>query len=128
MSEQVDEVQALYGGPPTRRVRTRDLIAAKERGDRWPMLTSYDQYTAAIFDASGVPVLLVGDSAANNVFGPIIEAFEREGITFYKKLSAANVESGSDLVTQFELALRVLANPLDRLHVAMLAKKWAQMV
>jgi 3-methyl-2-oxobutanoate hydroxymethyltransferase len=64
-----DVVQALYGGPPTRRVRTRDLIAAKERGDRWPMLTSYDQYTAAIFDQAGVPVLLIGDSAANNVFG-----------------------------------------------------------
>jgi len=69
MSDQPDEVQALYGGPPTRRVRTRDLIAAKERGDRWAMLTSYDQYTASIFDQTGVPVLLVGDSAANNVFG-----------------------------------------------------------
>jgi 3-methyl-2-oxobutanoate hydroxymethyltransferase len=69
MSEKQDEVQALYGGPPTRRVRTRDLIAAKERGDRWPMLTSYDQYTAGIFDQAGVPVLLIGDSAANNVFG-----------------------------------------------------------
>jgi 3-methyl-2-oxobutanoate hydroxymethyltransferase len=69
MSDKPDEVQALYGGPPTRRVRTRDLIAAKERGDRWPMLTSYDQYTAGIFDQAGVPVLLVGDSAANNVFG-----------------------------------------------------------
>jgi 3-methyl-2-oxobutanoate hydroxymethyltransferase len=69
MSDKPDEVQALYGGPPTRRVRTRDLIAAKERGDRWPMLTSYDQYTAQIFDQAGVPVLLVGDSAANNVFG-----------------------------------------------------------
>jgi 3-methyl-2-oxobutanoate hydroxymethyltransferase len=33
------------------------------------MLTSYDQYTAAIFDAAAIPVLLVGDSAANNVFG-----------------------------------------------------------
>ena len=33
------------------------------------MLTSYDQYTASIFDQAGVPVLLVGDSAANNVFG-----------------------------------------------------------
>jgi 3-methyl-2-oxobutanoate hydroxymethyltransferase len=33
------------------------------------MLTSYDQYTASIFDQNGVPVLLVGDSAANNVFG-----------------------------------------------------------
>ncbi|MEU7584873.1 3-methyl-2-oxobutanoate hydroxymethyltransferase [Micromonospora sp. NPDC049230] len=63
------EVTALYGGPVTRRVRTRDLIAAKERGERWPMLTSYDQYTAGIFDQAGVPVLLVGDSAANNVFG-----------------------------------------------------------
>ncbi|MFG2100655.1 MULTISPECIES: 3-methyl-2-oxobutanoate hydroxymethyltransferase [Micromonospora] len=63
------EVTALYGGPATRRIRTRDLIAAKERGERWPMLTSYDQYTASIFDQAGVPVLLVGDSAANNVFG-----------------------------------------------------------
>ncbi|MEU8019696.1 3-methyl-2-oxobutanoate hydroxymethyltransferase [Micromonospora parva] len=64
-----NEVTALYGGPATRRVRTRDLMAAKERGERWPMLTSYDQYTASIFDQAGVPVLLVGDSAANNVFG-----------------------------------------------------------
>src|SRR5690349_23748741 len=65
----MSEIPTLYGGPPTRRVRTRDLINAKVRGDRWPMLTSYDQYTASIFDESGVPVLLVGDSAANNVFG-----------------------------------------------------------
>jgi 3-methyl-2-oxobutanoate hydroxymethyltransferase len=69
MSETPAEVPTLYGGPPTRRVRTRDLLAAKERGDRWAMLTSYDQYTAALFDRSGIPVLLVGDSAANNVFG-----------------------------------------------------------
>jgi 3-methyl-2-oxobutanoate hydroxymethyltransferase len=33
------------------------------------MLTAYDQYAAAIFDEAGIPVLLVGDSAANNVFG-----------------------------------------------------------
>jgi len=65
----MSEIPTLYGGPATRRVRTRDLVAAKERGDRWPMLTSYDQYTAAIFERAGIPVLLVGDSAANNVFG-----------------------------------------------------------
>src|SRR3954452_7895735 len=64
-----DEVQALYGGPPTRRVRTRDLQAAKQRGERWSMLTSYDQYTASIFDQAGIPVLLVGDSAANTIYG-----------------------------------------------------------
>lgn len=33
------------------------------------MLTSYDQYTAALFEQAGVEVLLVGDSAANNVYG-----------------------------------------------------------
>ncbi|MET7392647.1 3-methyl-2-oxobutanoate hydroxymethyltransferase [Dactylosporangium sp. NPDC005572] len=65
----MSEIQSLYGGAVNRRVRTRDLLAAKERGEKWPMLTSYDQYTAGIFDAAGIPVLLVGDSAANNVFG-----------------------------------------------------------
>jgi 3-methyl-2-oxobutanoate hydroxymethyltransferase len=63
------EVASLYGGNPTRRVRTRDLLTAKERGEKWAMLTSYDQYTASIFDQAGIPVLLVGDSAANNVYG-----------------------------------------------------------
>jgi 3-methyl-2-oxobutanoate hydroxymethyltransferase len=41
----------------------------KERGQKWAMLTAYDQYTAATFDEAGIPVLLVGDSAANNVLG-----------------------------------------------------------
>jgi 3-methyl-2-oxobutanoate hydroxymethyltransferase len=63
------EVTALYGGPASRRIRIRDLAAARERGERWAMLTSYDQYTATIFDQAGIPVLLVGDSAANNVYG-----------------------------------------------------------
>jgi 3-methyl-2-oxobutanoate hydroxymethyltransferase len=63
------EVATLYGGPPTKRIRTRDLLAAKDRGEKWAMLTSYDQYTAGLFDAAGIPVLLVGDSAANNVYG-----------------------------------------------------------
>jgi ketopantoate hydroxymethyltransferase len=33
------------------------------------MLTSYDMYTAATFDEAGIEVLLVGDSASNNVYG-----------------------------------------------------------
>jgi 3-methyl-2-oxobutanoate hydroxymethyltransferase len=41
----------------------------KERGEHFAMLTSYDQLTAEIFDQAGIPVLLVGDSAANNVLG-----------------------------------------------------------
>ena len=54
---------------PRRRVRIPHLQAMKDRGETWAMLTSYDMYTAQIFDAAGIPVLLVGDSAANNVYG-----------------------------------------------------------
>ncbi len=54
---------------PSRRVRTHHLREMKERGERWAMLTAYDMYTAAVFDEAGIPVLLVGDSASNNVYG-----------------------------------------------------------
>ena len=61
---------APYGtSAPRRRVRTHHLQELKQRGEAWPMLTSYDMYTARIFDEAGIPVLLVGDSAANNVYG-----------------------------------------------------------
>lgn len=53
----------------SQRVRTRDLQQATERGEKWAMLTSYDQLTARIFDQAGIPVLLVGDTAADNVYG-----------------------------------------------------------
>jgi 3-methyl-2-oxobutanoate hydroxymethyltransferase len=61
--------ETLYGTRSTRRVTIRDLQNAKLAGDRWPMLTAYDYSTAGVFDAAGVPVLLVGDSAANVVYG-----------------------------------------------------------
>jgi len=57
--------QSLYGGVTSRRVTVRDLAAAKQRGERWPMLTAYDAPTAAVFDDAGIPVLLIGDSAGN---------------------------------------------------------------
>ena len=61
--------EPLYGGKKPGRVTVRDIAAAKARGEKWPMLTAYDALTAGIFDAAGIPVLLVGDSAANVVFG-----------------------------------------------------------
>ncbi len=64
-----DQLPSLYGGVTHRRVTTRDLQGAKERGERWAMLTSYDMLTAQLFDEVGIPVLLVGDSAGNNVLG-----------------------------------------------------------
>ena len=63
------DLPALYGGVTNRRVRPSDLQRAKDRGERWAMLTSYDMLTAAIFEAADIPVLLVGDSAGNNVLG-----------------------------------------------------------
>ncbi|HEV7936039.1 MAG TPA: 3-methyl-2-oxobutanoate hydroxymethyltransferase [Actinomadura sp.] len=60
---------ALYGGKTGRRVTVRDIAAAKQRGERWPMLTAYDALTARVFDEAGIPVLLVGDSAAMVVYG-----------------------------------------------------------
>jgi 3-methyl-2-oxobutanoate hydroxymethyltransferase len=70
----VTEQPAPYGtgttaSPAVRRVRIPHLQAMKDRGERWAMLTAYDQYAAEIFDAAGIPVLLVGDSAGNNVLG-----------------------------------------------------------
>jgi len=57
------------GSPTLKRIRIPHLQAMKERGERWAMLTAYDQYSAEIFDEAGIPVLLVGDSAGNNVYG-----------------------------------------------------------
>ena len=54
--------------PPMRRIRITDFYTAKRQHERWAMLTSYDQYTAELFDEAGVWALLVGDSAANNVY------------------------------------------------------------
>ena len=62
-------MEALYGGAMHRRVTILDLAAAKKRGEKWVMLTSYEQMTAAIFDEAAIPVLLVGDSAGNNFLG-----------------------------------------------------------
>ena len=52
-----------------RRIRTHHLREMKERGEKWAMLTAYEQYAAQTFDEAGIPVLLVGDSASNNVYG-----------------------------------------------------------
>ncbi|NLG55940.1 MAG: 3-methyl-2-oxobutanoate hydroxymethyltransferase [Rhodococcus sp.] len=54
---------------PRRKTRVHHLQAMKSEGTRWSMLTAYDYSTARLFDEAGIPVLLVGDSAANVVYG-----------------------------------------------------------
>jgi 3-methyl-2-oxobutanoate hydroxymethyltransferase len=50
-------------------VTVTDLRAWKDAGRRFAMLTAYDHPTARILDEAGIPVLLVGDSVANNILG-----------------------------------------------------------
>lgn len=81
MSGAAPEEQSPYGSGATaqrpseggsstpRKVRIPHLQAMKTEGRRWAMLTAYDMYAAEIFDEAGIPVLLVGDSAGNNVYG-----------------------------------------------------------
>ncbi len=64
-----EELAPYRSTPRPKRVRVHHLREMKERGERWPMLTAYDVYSAEIFDEAGIPVLLVGDSAGNNVLG-----------------------------------------------------------
>ncbi|WP_226437509.1 3-methyl-2-oxobutanoate hydroxymethyltransferase [Rhodococcus yananensis] len=71
-----DNVTTVYGGgsapsetTPKRKTRVHHLQAMKAEGRRWAELTAYDFSTARIFEEAGIPVLLVGDSAANVVYG-----------------------------------------------------------
>lgn len=68
--------QTVYGaartesaGGPRSKIRTTHLHKWKSEGHKWAMLTAYDYSTARVFDDAGIPVLLVGDSAANVVYG-----------------------------------------------------------
>lgn len=72
----MSEETAPYGTGPAKtdgaaaikRIRTHHLREMKQRGERFAMLTAYEQYAAQTFDEAGIEVLLVGDSASNNVF------------------------------------------------------------
>ncbi|MEX0705814.1 MAG: 3-methyl-2-oxobutanoate hydroxymethyltransferase, partial [Nitriliruptoraceae bacterium] len=55
----------LTDGP----VSIHDLTLAKQRGERFVMITAYDANMAALLDEVGVPVLLVGDSLGMVVLG-----------------------------------------------------------
>ena len=66
----------LYGAAPESvcstprtKIRTHHLAKWKAEGHKWAMLTAYDYSSARIFDDAEIPVLLVGDSAANVVYG-----------------------------------------------------------
>lgn len=52
-----------------KKVTTHTLLKMKQSGEKISMLTAYDFSFAKIFDATGIDVLLVGDSAGNVIAG-----------------------------------------------------------
>lgn len=52
-----------------KRITTHTLQSMKQQGEKISMLTAYDYSMAGILDASGIDVILVGDSASNVMAG-----------------------------------------------------------
>ena len=55
--------------PAPAKIRLRHLQLAKQKGTPFSMLTSYDQFSARLFEQAGIEVLLVGDSVGSTVLG-----------------------------------------------------------
>jgi len=53
----------------TKRITTHTLMAMKAEGEKIAMLTAYEYSMARIIDASGIDMILVGDSASNVIAG-----------------------------------------------------------
>lgn len=75
---------------PLKKIRTVHLAEIKKNGGHFSMLTAYDQHMAEIFDAAGIEMILIGDSAANNVMGyqTTLPITVDEMIVFAKSVSA----------------------------------------
>jgi 3-methyl-2-oxobutanoate hydroxymethyltransferase len=75
------------------RVTVRTLGARKRRAERISMLTAYDFTFARLFDASGIDVLLVGDSLGNVVQGADTTLpVTLEEVVYHTRLVARGVE------------------------------------
>jgi 3-methyl-2-oxobutanoate hydroxymethyltransferase len=61
--------RSLYERRDGQRVTVHDIQQAKQQGERFVMLTAYDALVAGVFDRVGVPLLLVGDTSGQVVFG-----------------------------------------------------------
>lgn len=53
----------------TKVTRVHHVAQWKSEGRKFAMLTAYDYSTAKVFEQAGIPILLVGDSAANTMYG-----------------------------------------------------------
>src|SRR5436305_4616346 len=60
---------SVHVNKEVKKVTTNTLQKMKSSGEKISMITAYDYSFAKIFDAAGVDVILVGDSASNVMAG-----------------------------------------------------------
>ena len=110
----MSETTAPYGtGPtaanptPAKRVRTHHLREMKERGERFTMLTAYEQYAAQTFDEAGIDVLLVGDLPFGSYQASPEQAY-LTAVRFMKEGGAhcVKLEGGIEMTGQIERLTR----------------------
>jgi len=65
----IHSARSVFERRDGRRVSVLDIQQAKRQGERFVMLTAYDALVAGVFDRVGVPLLLVGDTSGQVVFG-----------------------------------------------------------
>lgn len=58
-----------YLSDKVKKITTQTIGEMKRKGEKIAMLTAYDYTTAGIVDASGVDIILIGDSASNVMAG-----------------------------------------------------------
>ena len=86
---------------PTKKVRVADLAQKKASGEKWAMLTAYDYSTARAFARAGIECLLVGDSAANVVYG--YESTNQISVDEMVHLGAAVVRGAGNALVVIDL-------------------------
>ena len=75
------------------KVTTVRIVRKKAKGERIVCLTAYDFPTARILDDAGVDLILVGDSAANVIYGmPTTLTIGMEEMVFHTRAVAAGVK------------------------------------
>ncbi len=80
-------------GPGPDKVTVPRLAGRKRRGEKIVALTAYDYPSARILDRSGVDLVLVGDSAANVVYGmKTTLAIGMDEMLYHTRAVAAGVE------------------------------------
>lgn len=71
----------------------RTALTKKRRGERLACLTAYDYPTALLLDQAGIDIILVGDSAANTIYGqPTTIGIGMEEMLYHTRAVAAGAK------------------------------------